>query len=518
MEDQTVAEQEPPIAPIAWLLPAFVSFIIFANHYARDSVGALEIQMEKDIAGFSTETYHTMNSLFFVPSMIAPLLGGLCTDALGGAQRVQFFSVISATLGHVLFSFGVQFNHVPLMLFGRTIAGFFYEIVDSCPILILFPMFKPRIGLVIGMINGMLRMGSVANFVLSPVIYESEGIVVALWFSTLVAATATLFSAGILLVLRVMERREERQQQQREQQRQQEQQQVGDNDVDEVVVFDRTTPKDDDTTPVDMFVIHSTFRRSLLPMLVRLLPLHEFSRTYYMFILCGAFLYGSIVPFWFVASAWLQLTYSLPLGTADLLTMAPEGMIVLVSVPVGLVIDRFALSTTSKLRILATSCFLLPVGYMLLVWGAPTHRLIAPTATVTLWYPAAVMVFLGLAYALSNSFFWSTINDLLPPGRPRASANGLIACSLNVLPSLVPPLITSSSSGYVSTWLSPYLRDMFPLYLLAWLAVCAGMCASLCAVLSMPRAARTGHRDGHQFAPVSMDTSEHTNRSPSSGQ
>ena len=311
-------------APIAWLLPVFVSFIIFANHYARDSVGALEIQMESDIPGFTQETYHTMNFLFFVPSMIAPLLGGLCTEFLGGAQRLQFFAVFCATLGHIIFSFGVQYNAVSLVLFGRFVAGFFYEIVDLCPILILFPMFSANQGFVIGMINGMLRLGSVMNFVLSPLIFEAQGIVVALWFSTFVAATATLFSVWILLVLRIMERRNE---QQAEQVRQQQRQEEDEHDADEVVVFDRTVPKDDDDTPVDVFVIHSTYRRSLLTMLARLLPLHEFSWRYYAFTASGAFLYGSIVPFWFVASAWLQLQYSMPLGAADVLTMLPEGMI-----------------------------------------------------------------------------------------------------------------------------------------------------------------------------------------------
>ena len=185
----------------------------------------------------------------------------------------------------------------------------------------------------------------------------------------------------------------------------------------------------------------------------------------------------------------------------------------MVSVPVGLVIDKFALSATAKLRILAGSCLMLPVGYLLLVWGVPANSAVPRSSTGTVpgssaYYPAAVMTFLGLAYALSNCFYWSTINDMLPAGPPRAAANGLIACALNVLPSLVPPLITSASSGVVSASLSVYLRVMFPLYLLAFLAACAGVCAWLCAALTVPRAARTGHRDDHQFAPLS-DMSEH---------
>ena len=54
---------------------------------------------------------------------------------------------------------------------------------------------------------------------------------------------------------------------------------------------------------------------------------------------CGACLYGSIVPFWFIASAWLQLTYHLPLAIADGLTVLPEGMIAVVSVFVNVPYD-----------------------------------------------------------------------------------------------------------------------------------------------------------------------------------
>ena len=183
METSTPPSSPPrvPFCTIPWLLILFTSLIIFGNHYARDSVGALQLQMENDIATFSSEKYATMNSLFFVPSIFAPLLGGIFSERLGGAPRVLFYAVFMASVGHVIFAFGVQYSMINLIFIGRFFAGFMYEIIDMTPIVIIFPLFAASQGFVIGIINGALRLGSVANFFISPIVYETAGVTAALW-------------------------------------------------------------------------------------------------------------------------------------------------------------------------------------------------------------------------------------------------------------------------------------------------------------------------------------------------
>lgn len=531
-----VPTSSPPFGSIEWLLPLFSSFIIFENHYARDSVGAVEIQMESNIANFSADNYALMNSLFFVPSMIAPLLAGMFATTFGGPPRLQFYAVFSAAIGHIIFSFGVQYGSISLILLGRFIAGFMYEIIDMTPIVILFPMFAASQGLMVGLINGMLRLGSVANFLITPAIYQVAGISAALWVSTLVATITTLFSVGILFVLRIMEKRVQ-----------------GDaavrittptlspilstgglttDDNDEVeLVFDSSSQdsRKSNDEPTGEFVINNTYRRPMASVVWRVLadalPLHTFGRQYYLFLFSGMFLYGSIVPFWFIASGWLQLTYHLPLKIADGLTVLPEGMIAIVSVPVGMLIDRFQCTTKTKLRLLSVSCMMLPVGYLLLVWGAEsegfdeaahtqaiaTHHSGAFDLLGPFSYPTLVMIFLGLSYALSNCFLWSTINDVLPIASTRPAANGLIACGLNVLPSVVPPLITSTLRTLLSSKNSVYLHDMFPLFLLAALAQISSVLAWVTSTLSADESAAdpTGASANHRFARVGLDESQH---------
>jgi hypothetical protein len=258
--------------------------------------------------------------------------------------------------------------------------------------------------------------------------------------------------------------------------------------------------------------------------LVDALPLHTFGRKYYMFLLAGMFLYGSIVPFWFIASGWLQLTYHLPLKVADGLTVLPEGMIAVVSIPVGMLIDYFQCTTKVKLRLLSVSCTMLPIGYSMLIYGVQSNGLdeahkqasTNPTSVFDTWgpffYPTTVMVFLGLAYALANCFLWSTINDMLPTDSTRPAANGLIACGLNVLPSAVPPLITFTLRTLLASSSTTYLHDMFPLLLLAALAQISSVFAWIASTLSAEEtlANASGNSREHRFARVQLDESQHT--------
>jgi hypothetical protein len=88
-------------------------------------------------------------------------------------------------------------------------------------------------------------------------------------------------------------------------------------------------------------------------------------------------------------------------------------------------------------------------------------------------YPLFSMGMLGLAYALSNCLFWSTITDILPTGALKAPANGLIASGLNILPAIVPPLLTASMHMYSSD----YYLSRVPIVLLSSLGVVASVFA-----------------------------------------
>ena len=421
-----------------------------------------------------------------------------------------------------------------------------YEIIDSLPIVILAPLFDSQWGLVVGLLNGFLRLGSVMNFVLSPVIYKTRGVKVALWFATAIATSAVLFAALAYSLTRKKEMLDGKKYEQLdgsnhielnvlcpEQDEEGEGDWLGDTegernvlhkDHTDEVLHDTHIMSRNTTTPVPVKIVNSTLavpsvtspigiasgpmisssahltrsdeenpsdRFSAVSMdknvivlstgtvrgrILSALPLHLFGYQFYMFLCTGACLYGSMVPFWFLGSKFLQDCYSLTVGQADGLMLLPEGMIALVSVPIGMLLDSYNCATKLRLQLLAASCLLLPLSYSMLALG---YRISIQedaadsqvrSSSQTLISPYLTMFCIGTAYAVSNSLYWSTIMDVLPKGRYFSSANGLIASCLNILPSVVPTILVLAAS--VLSTQEDILRSL-PMFVLSFIGICA---------------------------------------------
>ena len=120
---------------------------------------------------------------------------------------------------------------------------------------------------------------------------------------------------------------------------------------------------------------------------------------YYNFLFCGVFLYGSMVPFWFLGSAFLQTTYGFSVGVADRLVLLPECMICVCALPIGIILDKYHIDLSYRCEYLSTSCFCLGLSYVILA-----NQMISPTVN---------MIVLGLCYACSNCLLWSSITDVM---------------------------------------------------------------------------------------------------------
>ena len=71
--------------PLRWVLAACVACMIFGNHYSRDSVGALEKQMESDLS-VTPEEYSSFQTVYFLPNVVMPLVGGATSHKYGAAR------------------------------------------------------------------------------------------------------------------------------------------------------------------------------------------------------------------------------------------------------------------------------------------------------------------------------------------------------------------------------------------------------------------------------------------------
>ena len=86
-----------------WCIPMLVGLIMFGNHYTRDSVGALEKQLEHNLK-MSSNSYLDLNAIYFFPNILTPLLAGLVIDRLGGTAVCYLYSTCLASLGFVIFA------------------------------------------------------------------------------------------------------------------------------------------------------------------------------------------------------------------------------------------------------------------------------------------------------------------------------------------------------------------------------------------------------------------------------
>ena len=152
-------------------IPAFTIFVIFQNHYCRDTLGALEQQIENDLP-LDPSQYSMLNSLYFVPNIIAPLFTGTLCELSGRPANFLLYCAIFGTLGHLIFALGSDTTNISWMYTGRFMAGTVYEIIDTVPIIMMGPLFKGSWGFIVGIMNGCLRLGSVFTFCFSPMIYR----------------------------------------------------------------------------------------------------------------------------------------------------------------------------------------------------------------------------------------------------------------------------------------------------------------------------------------------------------
>lgn len=88
---------------LRWLVALCIAQIMFNNHYTRDSVGALEKQLEAHMH-ISPHTYMDLNALYFIPNIITPLFAGLLIDYLGGTALCLIYSTSIASMGYVIFA------------------------------------------------------------------------------------------------------------------------------------------------------------------------------------------------------------------------------------------------------------------------------------------------------------------------------------------------------------------------------------------------------------------------------
>ena len=449
----------------AYFVAFAIASVVFANHFCRDTPGALERELEA--SSLDEGQYHTLQSVFFLPNIITPFLASM----LKNHEDLLVITTAMASVGAFIFAFGHLGGSVGVMFLGRFLAGSVYEVIDLIPIILLGPLFKTDWGAMVGVMNAFLRCGSILNFVIVPLVYKAAGLSTSLFVSACVG-TLMVFFAVIARTTYLEIIREEP-------------------GILASTSRDNDNDNDDDDKLGNRQEQEQEEERHWF---LKVMPVDKFPRYYWFYTASGFFLYGSMVPFWFLGSKFLQLKYGFDMLVADLFMLLPEGMIVVLGPLVGVWLDRMKFTTRALLTQLAVSIALLPVAYLVLISGPvmeqqatdpnqdlilvpaadgshrwllgdsnntftpmpPNYTPVVPVFNVRSsdndspfsnpLYAYSGMVLAGAAYAISNSLFWTLITSVCSKSH-LGPQSGIIASTMNILPTALPPLIVAINAA-----------------------------------------------------------------------
>ena len=339
----------------------------------------------------SVRQYNALSAAYFAPNVPVPIVAGMLAQSLGPAVVYVAFAAV-AFVGNLLLGAACGAPHYPLLLAGRALTGFAYEALDLLPMGLLAPRFASSWAMIVGVINGVNRLGSVLSFLLEPVLLHSRGgLAAAIALPALLGASMLPSALGVWRLDARLRRRERG--------------------------GGVSAPAPAARVPIS--------RRTL----------RSFSRTYWLFLLGSACSYGCVVPFWFVGAKHLALRWHMSVAEADAYLLWPEGAIALIAPPFGWLIDKQRWGFVRRLAVSAGAISLISLALLAL-------------AFLPLEVPPVLGVgVLGVGYAVVQNLIWSTVPLATPPDVLNLSA-GLIGCAVNVLPALLPAVAFSGDGPH----------------------------------------------------------------------
>ena len=411
------------------IVACLVTWNLFSNHWSRDSIGALEIPLEDEAEfGFSVRQYNALSAAYFAPNIPVPIIAGIISQIFGPANCLLGFALF-AFLGNALVLLGATASasmRYALILAGRIFMGVAYEAIDVLPIGLMQPRFADKWALLVGIINGVNRLGSVCNFLLEPLLFASGGLVYALLVPSVLGASMLISALAIHRVdgkLRGIERR-------RESQTSSSSSSAGSSSSSSGGGGGGGGGSGGGVVELEQGGGGPSAAVKPAPLSLR--TLSSFSRTYWLYLLGSACAYGCVVPFWFIGAKAIAVRWNMSLAAADTYLLWPEGAIGLIAPPLGMLIDRQQWGLRMRLIVSAISLSLIPCAHLALAWLP-----LPPVVGVGL---------LGVGYAFVQNLIWSAIALASPPTLLNLSA-GLIGCAVNVLPSLLPAFVFTGDSA-----------------------------------------------------------------------
>ena len=170
--------------------------IMIGNYFCFDNPSALKSQLQSHFPHFTAPEFEyyfsLLYSIYSIPNIILPFLGGLLVDTYGVRIMMILFSLL-ILIGQIIFAYGASIRHFQCMLFGRFIFGLGGESLSVAQSTMVVSWFPPQeMALALGVNLSIARLGSVVNNIVSPRIANGSSVAQALWVGVFVCALSVL--------------------------------------------------------------------------------------------------------------------------------------------------------------------------------------------------------------------------------------------------------------------------------------------------------------------------------------
>ncbi|KAJ1568819.1 hypothetical protein HK096_005210, partial [Nowakowskiella sp. JEL0078] len=168
-----------------------------------DIPAALNVPLQKWL-GTSYEEYqwqiNLLYSVYSLPNIFLPLIGGILIDVLGPAKMLLLFSSL-VCIGQSVFSAGISYRHFPTIAFGRFLFGVGGESLEVAQARVTTDWFRGRgLAFALSLNLSFARFATALNDNASPWIESRTGSVpLAGWFGLLVCIVS--FFSGVVVVI-----------------------------------------------------------------------------------------------------------------------------------------------------------------------------------------------------------------------------------------------------------------------------------------------------------------------------
>jgi MFS family permease len=183
--------------PMRWCMLFMACNFLLGSYFCYDNPGPLETQLEKQF-GIDSTHFSLLYTVYSIPNMVLPILGGLFLDKIGIRSGLLLFTFI-LTVGQLVFMIGGYNADYNTMIAGRVIFGTGGESMSVAQSAIVSVWFKGKeLAFALGVNMSISRLGSVLNAAVVPSVYESSGLGPALMVGFLICVFSLFNAVGLV--------------------------------------------------------------------------------------------------------------------------------------------------------------------------------------------------------------------------------------------------------------------------------------------------------------------------------